>query len=76
MTISRAAWDALAAMQQGREFRSGPHLVVLAENGFIDRTGPNGRYEATQLGIRELGFEQQRNKQIMDCLDMCAGDER
>lgn len=70
--LSAAAWAALAAMQQGREFRSGPHLAVLAEHGFIERTGPSGRYEPTQLGIRELGFEEANARLIAAAPDLLA----
>lgn len=35
-----------------------PPLTKLAGVGFIARTGPSGLYQATQLGIRELGFHQ------------------
>lgn len=54
--LTNAQRAALRNMQQGAYelVRSGPHLRKLFERGFVDRTGPNARYEPTQAGIRAL----------------------
>lgn len=54
--LTDAQRAALWNLQQGLSVRSGPHLAKLSEYGYVIRSGPNGQYHATQLGIRALEF--------------------